>query len=123
MSVESGIASMSHLSILPTVLRDADCLAATLASLDLPWSRGGELSGFGGETLAVALRVELADGQPLGWAWQGDGSLALVGDLQRISRCTALQHLLGRITRAYAARMALQEAGRVLPTASIELRV
>jgi hypothetical protein len=71
----------------------------------------------------VALQVELADGQPLGWARQGDGSLALVGDLQRISRSTALQQLLGGITRAYAARMALQEASRALPTASIELRV
>jgi hypothetical protein len=114
---------MSHLSILPTVLRDADCLASTLAALDLRWRAGGELSGFGAERLTVALQVELADGQRLGWAWQEDGSLALVGDLQRISRSTALQQLLGRITRAYAARMALQEASQVLPTASIELRV
>ena len=114
---------MSHLSILPTVLRDADCLACTLAALELHWREGGELTGFGGERLAVALQVELADGQLLGWARQGDGSLALVGDLQRISRSTALQQLLGRITRAYAARRALQEASQALPTASIELRV
>jgi hypothetical protein len=114
---------MSHLSILPTVLRDAESLAATLAALDLRWRRGGELSGFGGECLTVVLQVELADGQPMGWARQGDGSLALVGDLQRISRSTPLQQLLGRITRAYAARIALLEASQALPTASIELRV
>jgi hypothetical protein len=114
---------MSHLSILPTVLRDADCLAATLAALDLRCSRGGELVGFGGEHRAVTLQVQLPDGQPLGWARQNDGSLALVGDLQRISRSTTLQKLLGRITRAYAARLALQEANETLPTASIELRV
>ncbi|MDM7952188.1 MAG: DUF1257 domain-containing protein [Cyanobium sp. CZS 25K] len=114
---------MSHLSILPTVLRDADGLAATLASLDLPWRHGGELVGFGGERQAVTLQVQLKDGQCLGWARQDDGSLALVGDLQRISRSTALQRLLGRITRAYAARAALQDAGLALPTASIELRV
>ncbi|WP_216903056.1 DUF1257 domain-containing protein [Synechococcus sp. CCY 9618] len=114
---------MSHLSILPTVLRDTECLAATLASLDLRWRRGGVLVGFGGEHQEVALQVELKDGQPLGWARQHDGSLALVGDLQRISRSTALQVLLGRITRAYAARLALQEASLVLPTASIELSV
>jgi hypothetical protein len=113
---------MSHLSILPTVLRDTDCLEATLGALDLSWRRGGVLVGFGGEQQRVVLQVRLKDGQPLGWARQQDGSLALVGDLQRISRSTALQKLLGRITRAYAARLALREANQVLPMASIELR-
>lgn len=113
---------MSHLSILPTVLRDAEALAATLASLGLPGG-GGELVGFAGERQAVTLQLRLKDGQGLGWALQDDGSLALVGDLQRISRNTALQRLLGRITRAYAARAALQEARLAVPTASIELRV
>jgi hypothetical protein len=114
---------MSHLSILPTVLRDADVLADTLSSLNLPWSHGGELVGFGGEYQAVTLQLQVKDGQGLGWTRQADGSLALVGDLQRLSRSTALQSLLGRITRAYAARTALQEASLALPTASIELRV
>jgi hypothetical protein len=114
---------MSHLSILPTVLRDADLLGATLSSLKLPWRHGGELVGFGGERLTVTLQVQLKDGQALGWTRQADGSLALVGDLQRLSRNTALQRLLGRITRAYAARAALQDASLALPTASIELRV
>ena len=114
---------MSHLSILPTVLHDADVLAASLASLDLPWRWGGELVGFAGERQAVTLQLQLKDGQGLGWAAMDDGSLALVGDLQRLSRNTALQRLLGRITRAYAARAALEEASLALPTASIELRV
>ncbi|MCP9836815.1 DUF1257 domain-containing protein [Cyanobium sp. N.Huapi 1H5] len=114
---------MSHLSILPTVLRDAEALAATLASLELPWRWGGELVGFAGERQAVTLQLQLRDGQGLGWVQLNDGSLALVGDLQRISRNNGLQRLLGRITRAYAARAALQEASLVLPTASIELRV
>ncbi|KEF43535.1 MAG: hypothetical protein ER33_01955 [Cyanobium sp. CACIAM 14] len=113
---------MSHLSILPTVLRDVDCLAATLGALDLAWRRGGTLSGFGGEQREVVLQLELRDGQCLGWTRQRDGSLALVGDLQRLSRSASLQRLLGRITRAYAARLALQEARQLLPTASIELR-
>ncbi len=114
---------MSHLSILPTVLRDAEALAATLTSLQLPWRWGGDLGGFAGERLAVTLQLQLRDGQGLGWARQEDGSLALVGDLQRLSRNTALQRLLGRITRAYAARAALEEARLAVPTASIELRV
>ncbi len=114
---------MSHLSILPTVLRDAGLLGATLSTLKLPWRLGGELAGFGDERLPVTLQVQLKDGQSLGWTRQADGSLALVGDLQRLSRNTPLQRLLGQITRAYAARAALQEASLALPTASIELRV
>lgn len=114
---------MSHLTILPTVLRDADVLGATLSTLHLPWRHGGELVGFAGDRQPVTLQLQLKEGLGLGWVRQPDGSLALVGDLQRISRNTPLQRLLGRITRAYAARAALQDASLALPTASIELRV
>jgi hypothetical protein len=106
---------LSHLSILPTVLRDADCLAGTLLSLGLPPLRGGALRDFAGEAVDVVLQVRLPRGETLGWSRQSDGSLALVGDLQRISRSERLQELLSRITRAYAARKALQDAAGVLP--------
>jgi hypothetical protein len=112
---------MSHLSILPTVLRDADCLAATLRALGLDPRRGGELHGFNGAAEAVALSVALPEGQRIGWRRERDGSLALVGDLQRLSRSRDLQALLGRITRDYAARAALQEAGAALPEAIVQL--
>lgn len=110
---------MSHLSILPTVLRDADCLAASLRSLGLAPLPGGELIGFGGEAEPVVLQVQLTAGEALGWRRQTDGSLALVGDLQRISRSSTLQDLIGRITRAYAARKALLTASSTLPQAAI----
>ena len=112
---------MSHLTILPTVLRDADHLVASLESLALTPIRGGSLSGFQ-ERCPVEVRVELANGQTLGWSRQQDGSLALVGDLQRLSRSLPLQRLLGRITRAYAARQALAEAAEHLPGAVVEVR-
>jgi hypothetical protein len=112
---------MSHLSILPTVLRDADRLVASLASLGLRPSRGGELSGFH-QSLPVEVRVEVEKGLALGWTRQPDGSLALVGDLQRLSRSRPLQRLLGRITSAYAARLALEEAAAQLPDALVHLR-
>ena len=112
---------MSHLSILPTVLRTADRLAASLESLGLQPLRGGELSGFQ-ETLPVEVRVELESGLALGWRRQPDGSLALVGDLQRLSRCLTLQKLLGRITHAYAARQALDEIAVALPDAMVHIR-
>jgi hypothetical protein len=112
---------MSHLSILPTVLRETECLHATLLSLGYQPHRGGWLTGFGGEVQPVELQVRLADGQSIGWERSPDGSLALVTDLQRISRSRSLQELLGTITRAYAARLALQEAAAVLPEAALEL--
>jgi hypothetical protein len=112
---------LSHLSILPTVLRDADCLAATLAALGLPPEPGGELHGFSGEGEAVLLRVTLPDGISLGWCRQHDGSLALVGDLQVLSRARELPALLGRITRDYAARLALRQAAAALPEAVLQV--
>jgi hypothetical protein len=112
---------MSHLSILPTVLRDADRLVASLEGLGLEPGRGGELRGFQ-ESLPVEVLVAVGDGMALGWRRQPDGSLALVGDLQRLSRSRSLQRLLERITRAYAARQALQEAAERLPGALVHLR-
>ncbi len=112
---------MSHLSILPTVLRDADLLAQALRDLGLEPQRGGSLRGFADERVSVELRVQLGRGEQLGWRPQGDGSLALVGDLQRLGRSRPLQQLIGRITRAYAARLALAEAARAFPRAQVEL--
>jgi hypothetical protein len=112
---------MSHLSILPTVLRDADRLAASLAAVGLEPQRGGQLEGFAGEHELVELQVRLESGQRLGWSRQGDGSLALVGDLQRISRSRRLQDLLSAITRRYAAETALADAARQLGRAQVSV--
>ena len=101
---------MSHLTILPTVLRDAEGLAASLEALKLSPQWGGTVPGFAGEAKPVLLQVCLAGGERLGWMRQGDGSLSLVADLQRLSRAQELQQLLGRITRRYAAEMALRHA-------------
>jgi hypothetical protein len=113
---------LSHLSILPTVLRDADRLAAVLTSLGLRPRFGGSLEPFGEDGLAVVLQVQLADGQEIGWQRQRDGSLGLVCDLQRLSRSRSLTPLIGRITRAYAACQAISEASARFPTAQIEIR-
>lgn len=102
---------MSHLSILPTRFRDVDALAASLEALGLTPSRGGVLRGFADERQPVLLQVQVGPDLCVGWNRQTDGSLALVGDLQRLSRSRSLQRLLGRLTRAYAARMAVREAG------------
>jgi hypothetical protein len=112
---------MSHLSILPTVLHDADVLAASLEALGLQPLWGGHLEGFAGEREPVLLQVRCGSGHRLGWRRQADGSLALVGDLQRLSRSQNLQGLLARITRRYAASSALAAAQRHLPTAQVSL--
>lgn len=112
---------MSHLSILPTVLRDADLLASSLQALGHEPQIGGILRGFADDRQKVVLQVKLPEGHSIGWARQSDGSLALVGDLQRLSRSRSLQTLLGRLTRHYAAQQALRDAGRELQGATIHL--
>jgi len=112
---------MSHLSILPTVLRDADHLVASLESLQLSPIRGGSLRGFHESRPVVVLQVKLPEGHSIGWARQADGSLALVGDLQRLSRSRSLQSLLGRLTRHYAAQQALRDAALDLQGATVHI--
>ena len=114
---------MSHLSILPTVFRDADTLVRALQSLGFDPIKGGWVTGFASERHAVAVRVGLRDGQQLGWQQQPDGRLALVADLQRVSRSESLRVVLGRLTRAYAALDALRQAADdpALATASVVL--
>ena len=96
---------MSHLSILPTVLHDVERLAESLES-------------FGFKSIEVVScpprwqpkRLSLGaceGGQQLGWRQSSSGSLELVADLERVSRDHSLQTLLSRLTRAYAARQAL----------------
>ena len=120
---------MSHLSILPTRLRDVDLLAEALTDLGQQVHRGGAVEGFAGERVPVLLRLDLAPGPllatqrkpiarkipqsssfSLGWARQLDGSLALVGDLGRIAAASPLQELLSQLSHRYALRQALQAA-------------
>jgi len=102
--------AMSHLSILPTVLRDADLLETCLRSMGHSPQRDAHLQDFGGDRRAVLVKLQLDPHTSLGWCRDGDGSLALVGDLQRLSRARSLEALLARLTREYAARDALRQA-------------
>jgi len=112
---------LSHLSILPTVIRDLDLLAACLSDLGCEPIRAGVLEGFAGESTAVDLKVRFAGDQWIGWCRQPDGNLALLGDLQRLSRSRRLQTFIGLLTRRYAARLALRDAALQLPMATIDL--
>lgn len=114
---------MSHLSILPTVLRDEELLAQTLVSLGHQPRWGGELGGFAGERQPVVLQVAVGRGAHLGWLRQPDGSLALVGDLQRLSRSHSAQRLLAQITRTYAAQLAVRQVAEQFGSAQITLAV
>jgi hypothetical protein len=114
---------MSHLSILPTVLREEDVLLQALDDLELPVVRGGFLTGFADQQEAVSLRTQLPDGLWLGWRRDATGRFALVGDLQQLGRCRSLQHLIGEITRRYAAHLALRTLREELPSANAELIV
>ena len=98
---------MSHLTILPTVLRDAEDLAHCLEALGHQPVWGGVLKGFADDCQSVVLQIDLGGEARLGWCRQQDGSLALVGDLQRLSRSKSVASLLGDITRRYATHRAL----------------
>jgi hypothetical protein len=111
---------MSHLSILPTVVSDLDHLVATLEELGASPHTGDVLEGFHDERVPVAVKVCL-EGEQLGWQRQPDGSLAVVGDLQRLSRSLDVQRFLAAVTRSYAARVALAQAMRELPQAHVHL--
>ena len=106
---QSGHCAVSHLTILPTVLRDAEALARCLEALGHQPVWGGDLKGFADDCQSVVLQVDLGGEARLGWSRQQDGSLALVGDLQRLSHSRDLQALLGQLTRGYAARAALRD--------------
>jgi hypothetical protein len=114
---------MSHLSILPTVLRDAEVLAASLRSLGFTPLPGQVLQGFAEETVQVDVALNLERDLWIGWRSESDGGLTLVGDLQRLSKHHRLQTLLGQITRAYAAHQALIDAASQLPQAKLHIRV
>ena len=114
---------MSHLSILPTVLSDAEVLATSLRSLGLTPLRAQILQGFAGESAQVEVAIELDPELWIGWRREREGSLTLIGDLQRLSRHHRLQALLGRITRAYAAHQAVADAARLLPEVDLHLSV
>jgi len=104
---QSGHCAVSHLTILPTVLRDADELARCLEALGHQPVWGGVLQGFADDCQPVVLQIDLGDEARLGWSRQQDGALALVGDLQRLSRTQSAANLLGEITRRYATHRAL----------------
>jgi len=112
---------MSHLSILPTVLYDETLLAQALQDLQFDVQWGGELHGFADDRQAVVLSISASSQQRLGWSRQPDGSLALVGDLQKLGRSSSLQSLIAQITRRYALRQALQAAQTELPNVSVDL--
>ena len=101
---------MSHLSILPTVLRDEQLLAKSLVALGhQPLWDGVISTPIGRES--VRLMLTLPCGQSLGWRFdQASGSLVLVADLQRLSHNHAVQQLLSQLTRSYAAHQALEAA-------------
>ena len=112
---------MSHLTILPTVLRDLDLMMSALNALHLRPERNGTVIGFAGERHSVDVHIQLGNGQALGWRQQPDGSLALVADLQKLASCTAIPALLTSITRTYATHLALREAATSFSRVSVDV--
>jgi len=79
---------MSHLSILPTLLRDVDLLAEALADLGQVVHRGGAVEGFAGERVPVLVRLDLAGGSLLGSQTQTQSQIQTQTQSKRAVRPT-----------------------------------
>ncbi|QEY31708.1 DUF1257 domain-containing protein [Synechococcus sp. RSCCF101] len=111
---------MSHLSILPTVLRDADILKLALTDLGLTPLPAHTLHGFGDQTVPVVLAVQLPGGPCIGWRRCSDGHLEVVADLARLAVHSRLERLLSDLGRRYALREAMGRALSDLPEARVD---
>ena len=79
---------MSHLSILPTLLRDVDLLAEALADLGQVVHRGGAVEGFAGERVPVLVRLDLVGGTLLGTQTQTQSQTQTQTQSKRAARPT-----------------------------------
>ena len=113
---------MSHLSILPTVFTRLDWLEQSLVDEGFTVGRGASLPVFGRDPQAVDLLASIDSSHPLAWVRRHDGSITMVGDLQRISLHTGLSGRLQRVTRRYALLEAMDQIQRLDPaTAQVSL--
>ena len=112
---------MSHLTILPTLLRSLERLEACLIDEGFRVSRPGVISGFADQAEPVDLVAIAADGHQLAWKRSTDGTLSLIGDLARLSTQPGLSTMLRRITRAYALRQALSDLDPSFSSARVTL--
>ena len=100
---------MSHLSILPTVFTDLDRLVQALCDEGFTVERTTELQGFADDSHAVDVLAVQGSALPLGWTLAEDGTIAMHGDIQRISRQPGLEQRLQRVTRRYALLQAMEQ--------------
>ena len=113
---------MSHLSILPTVFTRLDWLEQSLVDEGFTVGRDASLHVFGRDPQAVDLLASIDSSHPLAWVRRHDGSITMVGDLQRISLHTGLSGRLQRVTRRYALLEAMDQIQRLDPaTAQVSL--
>ena len=99
---------MSHLTILPTVIRDLELLEETLLAEHYHVQRPGLIKAFGQDIYAAELVATDRSGLQMGWRWDADGSLALMLDLGQTKDAAGHQTRLKTILRGYALRSALR---------------
>ena len=110
---------MSHLTILPTVIRDLELLEETLLAEHYLVQRPGLIKAFGQDIYAAELVATDRSGLQMGWRWDADGSLALMLDLGQTNDAAGHQTHLKTILRAYALRSALRSADGATFTPSL----
>jgi hypothetical protein len=111
---------MSHLTILPTVIKDLELLEETLLAEHYLVQRPGLIKAFGQDIYPAELVATDSSGLQMGWRWEADGSLALMLDLGQTKDSVGHKTHLNTILRAYALRSALRSAEGVGFVSSIE---
>ena len=104
---------MSHLTILPTVIKDLELLEETLLAEHYLVQRPGLIKAFGQDVFPAELVATDSSGLQMGWRWDADGSLALMLDLGQTRNSAGHKTHLKTILRAYALRSALRSADGV----------
>ena len=104
---------MSHLTILPTVIKDLELLEETLLAEHYLVQRPGLIKAFGQDVYPAELVATDSSGLQMGWRRDADGSLALMLDLGQTRDSAGHETRLKTILRAYALRSALRSADGV----------
>ena len=111
---------MSHLSILPTVFTRLDLLEKSLRDEGFDVRVDALLNDVIGPARHVDLLAIWPDCRPIGWVTDSDGTVAMHGDLQRISQSGGLSHRLQRVSRRYALLQALDDVKQLsIPAAQV----
>jgi len=100
---------MSHFSILPTRITDAETLRLSLMDLGLTVKTHAAVRGDRCQQIDAEVVAVLPGDYDLGWTRNAEGSFDLVGDLWGVARKHNPTDLINRINSRYALHKAMEQ--------------